>query len=176
MSARHSSLASLCFTILWLSSHAGKKASAGPCLLLLPSYATCKKLAFLVTAYESLGSDSNLPAEVWLHSLWMREGRTLWLNVLQRLHTMRGCFPKATTGHCCLSQWGINTRHSESRVAPLPPGRMCHLQRKQKWSIIFQTEGLPHLSCWICWIITTKIAYSDVPSKPLLFMVTFANR
>lgn len=55
------------------------------------------------------------------------EGRTLWLNVLRRLHTMRGCFPKAMTGHCCLSQWGINTRHSESRVAPLPPGRMRHL-------------------------------------------------
>jgi hypothetical protein len=31
---------------------------------------------------------------------------------------MRGCFPKATTGHCCLSQWGINIKHLESTVAP----------------------------------------------------------
>lgn len=127
MSSWPSSLASLCFTILWLSSTQERWPRRGPASYFF-------QVMPPVSSWLSRSQFKRAWGQVQTCLLWfgctacgLGEGRTLWLNVLRRLHTMRGCFPKATTGHCCLSQWGINTRHSESRVTPLPPGRMRHL-------------------------------------------------
>lgn len=69
-------------------------------------------------SFRVVGSAADFPAVVWLPTHPVDEGRrdTVTECPSKAVHS-EGCSPKATTGHCCLNQCGINTRHSQATVA-----------------------------------------------------------